>query len=281
MPHVSGVSTVFHRFSVTCAPFCPLLSPVDGPPWGSLCRHLGGAQLSARPRSYSLFLLADTVVSIAAANVLLSWREVAGSVSTWVSLFSLGEPFIRYSHEALSEACSQSLRRVRLCRLLLQGILPTQGLNLCPLVSLHPLPWQAGSSHHAPWEASGACSSVVRLRGECPRAQHRDHEASSQDDQGPLVCVRPQNRCPDRRQLWGFCKRGRVVRCLGCRLALSTALSGSGLWALRLALFVVESRSMVRTEPSLVVPSPAKGCGLVSRLDPWEEGCFAHATPVF
>ena len=54
-----------------------------------------------------------------------------------------------------------------------------------------------------------------------------------------------------------------------------------GLWAPRLALFVVESRSMVRTEPSLVVPSPAKGCGLVSRLDPWEEGCFAHATPVF
>ena len=227
MPHVSGVSTVFHRFSVTCAPFCPLLSPVDGPPWGSLCRHLGGAQLSARPRSYSLFLLADTVVSIAAANVLLSWREVAGSVSTWVSLFSLGEPFIRYSHEALSEACSQSLRRVRLCRLLLQGILPTQGLNLCPLVSLRPLPRQAGSSHRAPWEASGACSSAVRLRGERPHAQHRDHEASSQDDQGPLVCVRPQNRCPDRRQLWEFCKRGRVVRCLGCRLALSTALSGS------------------------------------------------------
>lgn len=63
MPHVSGASTVFHRCSVTSAPFCPLLSSVDGPPWGSLCRHLGGAQLSARPRSYSLFLLADAQLS--------------------------------------------------------------------------------------------------------------------------------------------------------------------------------------------------------------------------
>lgn len=47
-----------------------------------------------------------SVVSIAAVNVFLSWWEVAGSVSTWVSLFSLGEPFIRYSQETLSEACS-------------------------------------------------------------------------------------------------------------------------------------------------------------------------------
>lgn len=53
-----------------------------------------------------------------------------------------------------------------------------------------------------------------------------------------------------------------------------------GLWAPRLALSVAESHPMVRTEP-MVVPSPAKGCGLVFRLDPWGEGHFAHAAPVF
>ena len=36
------------------------------------------------------------------------------------------------------------------CHFLLQGIFPTQGLNLCPLCLLH---WQADSLHRATWEA--------------------------------------------------------------------------------------------------------------------------------
>lgn len=106
MPHVSGVPTVFHRFSVTCAPFCPLLSSVDGPPWGSLSARGRSSALCPLPQLLTVPPGGCSVVSIAAVNVFLSWREVAGSVSTWVSLFSLGEPFIRYSQETLSEACS-------------------------------------------------------------------------------------------------------------------------------------------------------------------------------
>ena len=92
------------------------------------------------------------------------------------------------------------------------GHLPDPGIETVSLVSLCPLPWQAGSSHRAPWAASEACSSVRYLRGERLRVQHPDHEASSRDEQAPLVCACPQNCCPDCKQLWEFCERGRVVR---------------------------------------------------------------------
>ena len=286
-----GVCTRFHRSSVVRAPFCPLRSSVHSPPWGSPCRHVGRSSAPCTPpQSLTVPAGGRSVVSIASVSVFPSWQEVVGSVSTWVSLFSLGETFSRYDQEALSEACACACSQspaVPHSATAAPGHPPDPGIEALSPVSLCPLPWQACSSHRAPWAASEACSSVRRLRGERPHAQHPDHEAASRDEQAPLFCARPQNCCPDRKQLWEFCERGRVVLAaaaaacsLGWRLALSIALHVHMLWVPWWVLFVVESCSMVRTDPGwwfLLL----KGCGLFSSLDPLEEGCCAHATPCF
>ena len=106
-PRVLGVCTRFHRSSVVRAPFCPLHSSVHSPPWGSPCRHVGRSSAPCTPpQSLTVPAGGRSVVSIASVSVFPSWQEVAGSVSTWVSLFALGETFSRYDQEALSEACA-------------------------------------------------------------------------------------------------------------------------------------------------------------------------------
>ena len=94
LPRVLGVCATFHRYSVVRGPFCPLRSSVDSLPWGAPCRHVGrSSALCSPPQLLTIPAGGCSVLSIAPVNVFLSWQEVAGSVSTWVSLFTLGEPF--------------------------------------------------------------------------------------------------------------------------------------------------------------------------------------------
>ena len=91
LPRVLGVCTSFHRYSVVRAPVCPLRSSMGSPPWGSPCRHVGRSSAPCTPpRLLTVPAGGRSVASIAAVNIFPSWQEVAGSVSTWVSVSQAG-----------------------------------------------------------------------------------------------------------------------------------------------------------------------------------------------